>query len=107
MQLPDEPPAAGTASFVAALGNLFARAGDAHGAAQMLAKQALARVASHHHLPLATAHKLARGLLERGRAHAAAAVQRIGEVDRMLAAEGGGLTAISRKLDDAVKRACS
>jgi hypothetical protein len=37
---------------------------------------------------------------------AAAAVRRIGEVDRMLVAEDGGLTQASHKLDEAVARAC-
>ena len=100
-----EPAPAGTASFVAATGRLFARAGDPPGAAQILAKQALARVAAFHHVPLATAHKLARALEERGLQQAAAAVREIGALESRPARDGGGLVAYSRTLDDAVASA--
>jgi hypothetical protein len=102
-----EPPPAGTASFVAATGRLFARAGDPPGAAQILAKQALARIAAFHHLKGAPAAALASALQERGRTHAAGAVREIGELETRPARDAAGLVAYSRELDDAVLRACS
>jgi hypothetical protein len=100
-----EPAPAGTASFVAATGRLFARAGDPPGAAQILVKQALGRVASFHHLPHATAHKLARALSERGLGNAAEAVRAIGELENRPPHDANGLVVLSRALDDAVGRA--
>src|SRR6185295_18217202 len=76
-----EPAPAGTASFVAATGRLFARASDPPGAAQILVKQALGRVAAFHHVPSTTSHKLARALAERGLTKSADAVRAIGELE--------------------------
>jgi hypothetical protein len=100
-----EPAPAGIASFVAATGRLFARAGDPAGAAQILVKQALGRVAAFHHLPATPAHKLARALDERGLAQAGGAVRAIGELENRPPRDEGGLVALSRALDDAVARA--
>jgi hypothetical protein len=100
-----EPAPAGTASFVAATGRLFARAGDPAGAAQILVKQALGRVAAFHHVPAATPHKLARALYERGLAKAGDAVRTIGELENRPPRDAVGLVALSRALDDAVARA--
>jgi hypothetical protein len=96
---------AGTASFVGAIGSVFVRTADDSGALRILAKQALARVASYHHLALSSAHNLARTLADRGLPEAAEAVRDIGQAERLLASEGG-LARASQKLDDAVARAC-
>jgi hypothetical protein len=104
---PEPAPPAGTASFVAALGGLFARARDPVGAAQVLVKQALGRVAAHHHLPPSAPRALALELEQRGLREAAQAVRSIGEGERTLLSDQGGLAKLSRRLDQAVARACS
>jgi hypothetical protein len=105
---PPEAAPAGTASYVAALGGLFARSGDPAGSVHVLVKQALARVAAHHHLPPSGARKLATELHERGLHEAAAAVRAIAEAEQTaLRGEPGGLTKTSRELDRAVARACA
>jgi hypothetical protein len=106
LRVPLEVPPAGTLSFVAALGGLFARADDPRGAMRILEKQALARVAAHHRLPASAPGNLARALAERGLREAAEAVRAIGQSERWLA-EGLSLATASRKLDDAVALACA
>jgi hypothetical protein len=101
-----DPVPGGTASFVAALGSLFGRAADPAGTTQILARQALSRVASHHHLQGLSAHRLADQLRARGRAPAAEAVLTIAASDQLLAAAGHDLVEVSRRLDDAVAKAC-
>jgi hypothetical protein len=93
-----------TASFVAAMGGLFARSADRSGALRVLIRQALARVAGYHHLPLGSAQQLARSLQERGLADAAAAVRAIEHAEQHDA--GASLAASSQRLDAAVARAC-
>lgn len=105
LRAPPRPAPAGTLSFVGALGGLFARADDPRGAVRILEKQALARVAAHHHLPPSSPHNLARALVERGLPDAAEAVREIGQAELWLAKERS-LAGTSRKLDDAVARAC-
>ncbi len=91
------------ASFVTALGDLFARAGSRAGAQELLVRQALARVARHHHVPPMPAGHLAVELEARGRTAAAEAVRELGGID---AASGRDLAAQSRALDALVARAC-
>jgi hypothetical protein len=103
---PRPPAPAGTASFVSALGGLFARAADPQGTLRILEHQALAQVAARHHLPPSTsAQRIARALEVRGLTRAAAAVKRIGEAERMLLADGMDIGAVSRQLDLAVQEA--
>jgi hypothetical protein len=104
---PPEAPPAGTASYVGALGGLFARAGDQAGAAHVLVKQGLTRVAAYHHLPPSAARALAGELSERGLLDAAAAVRAIADAERgAIRGEPGGLARLSREIDRAVARAC-
>jgi hypothetical protein len=103
---PEPSAPASTASFVAALGALFTRAGDAASALRLLARQALQRVAAHHHLPPMSADKLARALAAGGRDDAAAAVLRIAALEAEDARAPGRLAALSRELDEQVARAC-
>jgi hypothetical protein len=103
---PERTPAASTASFVAALGGLFARAGDASSALRILAKQALARIAAYHHLPHVAPDRLSAALAETGRGDAAEAVQRIAALEQQDARAPGKLAVISRALDEQVARAC-
>ena len=105
---PPEIAPAGTASYVGALGGLFARAGDPAGAAHVLVKQALTRVAAHHHLPPSPARALAAELSERGLSEPAAAVRAIADAERSaMRGEPGSLARLSREIDRAVARACS
>jgi len=103
---PEPAAPAGTASFVAALGGLFARARDPAGAAQVLVKQALGRIAAYHHLPPSLARALAIELEQRGLREPAQAVRSIAEAEHALLADQGGLVKLSRRLDQAVARAC-
>jgi hypothetical protein len=74
----------------------------------VLVKQALARVAAHHHLPPASARRLSDELLARGLAEAAAAVRSISDAGSRAAREPGfALARLSRELDQAVARACA
>jgi hypothetical protein len=61
----------GTASFVSAMGQLYASVHDDAGATAILVRRACARIATHHHVPFGSSIKLERALRERG-AHAAA-----------------------------------
>jgi len=99
-----EPLPLGSASLVTAMGNLFGRTRDAAGASQILIRQALSRVAAHHHVPAAPAQILARSLQEKGLHDAARAVAGIALAERAVAGPGG-LAAKSRHLDLAVRQA--
>jgi hypothetical protein len=102
------PPApAGTASFVSALGGLFARSRDPLGVLRILEHQALAHVAARHHLPFSSASRLARALADRGLPGAANAVLRLTESERVLMAEKLDLIAVSKRIDAAVAEACA
>jgi hypothetical protein len=103
---PQAPVAAGTASFVFALGGLFSRSGDAASAAQILGKQARARIAAYHHVPQAGTDQLAHALSEKGLTQAAEAVRRTEVLERQVAGRPGSLAACSRALDAVVARAC-
>jgi hypothetical protein len=73
---PEEP--AGTASYVGAVGALYQKSGDSAGAALLLLKNALHRVAAYHHLAPSDAEGLARALEERKRSDEAGAVRALG-----------------------------
>ncbi len=103
-ELPEPP--GGTASFVASMGNLFSRAGDPRGAVEILVRQALGRVAHHHHMPGATAERLQRVLSARGLRSAAEAVHEIGGVEReAIGLKPAQLPEISHRLDELVEQA--
>jgi hypothetical protein len=106
VQQTPEPAPAGTASYVTALGGLFARAGDPGGAAHLLVKQGLGRVAAHHHLQPGPARKLADELSSRGLAEAAQAVRAIASAEYVALRDAGSLARLSREVDRAVARAC-
>ena len=101
------PAPAGTASFVSALGGLFARSRDPLGVLRILEHQALAHVAARHHLPASSADRLARALEARGLPQAANAVRRVSESERVLMAEKLDLVAVSKRIDAAVAEACA
>jgi hypothetical protein len=107
VQAAAEPAPSGTASFVATLAALFGRAVDPTGTTRILARQALSRVAAHHHLPGLSAPRLAEQLRARGRVPAAQAVLTIARSGQLLAAAGYDLVAVSQRLDDEVARACA
>lgn len=91
-----------TASFVSAIGTLFAKSRDPAGAVQILAQHALRRIARHHHLEAQDAERLAEELRRRKREEAAQAVQAIAAV----AAEPGRRPArAAMAIDAAVARA--
>jgi len=67
----------GTISFVTALGGLYQGAGDATAALRLIARAALARIATHHGMAPLQAAALERALEERGAWQARDAVRRI------------------------------
>jgi hypothetical protein len=103
---PPEPLPGGTASFVATLGALFERAHDPAGTTQILARQAYARIAAHHHLAGLLPQRLADQLRTHGRLEAAKAVLTIARPGQVLADAGYDLVVVSQRFDDAVARAC-
>jgi hypothetical protein len=107
VRIADERPAPGTRSFVTSMGRLFQRADDPAGALDMLRRQALARIARHHHLPPSSARSLSRALRQRGRADAAAAVERVVEAAGTLGRDPGGFVGIARRIDALAAAACA
>ena len=103
---PDDIAPAVTTSFVSALGALFVRTGDAPSTARILGRQALARVAAHHHLSPSAADALARELAGTGRVEAADAVRDIAALQAKGTRDARGLATTSHELDQAVARAC-
>jgi len=95
----------GTASYVTAMGRLFARSADPAGALEILIRQALSEIAAHHHLPRTQAQALADALSLRGLPAAAAAVGNIASVRGELAASR--LDVVSRRIDALVAEACA
>jgi hypothetical protein len=77
-ELPPLP--AGTASYVSAIGTLYAKSGDAAGAVGLLARHGLHRVAEHHHLPSSDPAALGKALEERGHEEEARAVAALGAI---------------------------
>ncbi|AKF05764.1 hypothetical protein DB32_002913 [Sandaracinus amylolyticus] len=90
-----------TASFVGAVGNLFAKSEDAAGALVLITRHALSRIAAHHRLDGIPHERLADELARRKRHDAADAVRRITS-----AREGTiDLTRRTREIDAEVARA--
>lgn len=105
IQAPPPPPPPASASFVHALGQLYARSADAHGAIELIARDAYARIAAHHHLDVAPPAKLAQALSERGANGASQAVQ---EIERAAGSSKRGtvrLEEIVGQIDVALARA--
>ncbi len=75
---PVPPAPAGTASYVAGVGQLYEKSHDSRGVMQILVRQALARIAEHHHVTGGDVESLAEQLSERGHAAPARAVREMG-----------------------------
>lgn len=105
IQAPPPPAAAASTSFVVALGQLYARAADARGALDLIARDALSRVAAHHHLESAPPARLAESLVARGATAAAEAVWEIDAAARSSVAEAPSLPALVARIDAALNRA--
>lgn len=101
------PPAAApqSASFVVALGLLYERSADARGAIELIARDAWARIAAHHHVDVAPPARLVEALRARGANLAAEAVWEIDTAAR--SGEGGApkLPALVARIDAALARA--
>lgn len=77
LQAPELAAPAGTISFVTALGGLYQGVGDASAAVRLIARAALARIATHHGLTALRADALERALAERNAQAAQQAVRTI------------------------------
>ncbi len=95
----------GSASYVSAMARLYQAAGDPAGALDSIVKQALARIASHHHLGTAPAVKLEHALRERAATVAADAVAEIESYRRRVGTQRGRLAQLVQRIDAAVARA--
>jgi hypothetical protein len=71
------PKAVESSSFVNALGQLYQRSADARGALELIARDAYARIAAHHHVEPAPPARLAQTLAARGATQAVDAVWQI------------------------------
>ncbi|MBN8609200.1 MAG: DUF4350 domain-containing protein [Deltaproteobacteria bacterium] len=94
-----------TASFVSAIGALFAKVRDPRGSFRILARRGYARIAAHHHLDEIDPGKLEAALRDRRRVIAADAVRDLAKL-----AEDGkteSLAHATRELDELVRRAVS
>lgn len=92
-----------TASFVAAIGALFAKVRDPRGSFQILARRGFARIAEHHHLDEIDPVALEAALRERKRLTAADAVRDLAKLAKDGKTES--LAHATRELDDLVRRA--
>jgi len=99
------PVPGGTASFVEGIGALYARTSDAAAALSLVAKQALAEVAAHHHVGSIDPARLATLLGERGRRDAAEAVRRLGVLSASGDVNARGLVDGVQEIDGLVARA--
>ncbi|HKP62131.1 MAG TPA: DUF4350 domain-containing protein [Polyangiales bacterium] len=77
IQVPAPPKPAESSSFVNALGQLYQRSADARGALELIARDAYARIAAHHHVEAAAPARLAQALAARGATRAVEAVWQI------------------------------
>ncbi len=96
---------AGTASYVAGIAALYAKAGDPVATSTVLAKRALVLVAAHHHLPHSDADLLAKALEERGRKPEAALVRQLAALAGAPVAGGAALVRRAREIDAALAAA--
>lgn len=100
----DAPPdVVTTASFVAAIGALFAKVQDPRGILQILARRAFSRIAEHHHLDELDPSQLEKALRERRRERAADAVRDIATLAQK--ADAPSLADATRQLDALTDRA--
>jgi hypothetical protein len=77
IQVAPPPRPAESASFVNALGQLYQRSADARGALELIARDAYARIAAHHHVEVGPPARLAQSLAARGAVRAVEAVWQI------------------------------
>jgi hypothetical protein len=77
IQAAPAPKPAESSSFVNALGQLYQRSADARGALELIARDAYARIAAHHHVEAASPARLAQALAARGATQAVEAVWQI------------------------------
>jgi hypothetical protein len=103
IQRPVAAPAAGTTSFVTALGGLYRNVGDAPAAVRLIARAALARIASHHAVSSVQAATLERELAARGAERARQAVLNI--LAAVSSSRVDALPAIVQRIDAAVAEA--
>jgi hypothetical protein len=102
----DAPPeVVTTASFVAAIGALFAKVRDPKGSLEILSRRSIARIAEHHHVDELDAARLEKVLRERKRERAADAVRDIATLVRD--AKAPSLADATRQLDTLTDRAVS
>jgi hypothetical protein len=94
-------PPAGTASYVAGIASLYARAGDPGAAAAILARRAFVRIAAHHRLPSPEPAALADALTARGRSAEAAAVRTLASLGSPSLRDDAALVARAREIDAA------
>ena len=102
----DLPPVpAGTASYVAAIGTLYAKSRDAAGAVGLLVRHALQRIADHHHLPSSDPEAMAKALEERHREDEARAVRSLGAIAKSPETDRRALVSRAKDIDDLVAAA--
>lgn len=102
---PVQPPPAGTASYVAGIASLYAKAGDPVATATILVKRALVRIAAHHHLPHSDPELLAKALEERGRKPEALLVRQLAALATAPLKTGAELVVRARQIDAALAAA--
>jgi hypothetical protein len=102
---PVPPPPAGTASYVAGIASLYAKAGDPVATANILVKRALVRIAAHHHLPHSDAELLGTALEDRGRKTEAALVRKLAALSTAELQSGAELVHRAREIDAALAAA--
>jgi hypothetical protein len=100
---PAAPPQ--SASFVIALGQLYERSADARGAIELIARDAWARIAAHHHVDVAPPARLVEALRARGADVAAEAVWEIDTAAKSGEASASKLPALVARVDAALARA--
>ncbi len=94
-------PPAGTASYVAGIASLYARAGDPGAAAAILTRRALARIAAHHRLPSPEPRALADALAARGKLAEAEAVRGLASLASVPPRDDAALVARAQEIDAA------
>jgi hypothetical protein len=106
--LPPAPaPPPESASFVNALGQLYERSADARGALELIARDAWARIALHHHVEVAPPARLVELLKARGADVAAEAVSEIDAAAKSGEATTQKLPSLVARIDAALARALS
>jgi hypothetical protein len=102
------PPSAAppqSASFVVALGQLYERSADARGAIELIARDAWARIAAHHHVDVGPPARLVEALRARGADVAAEAVWEIDTAAKSGEGSPPKLPALVARIDAALARA--